>query len=128
MLTISLFPSLQAYSNIGPFIELKGTIADQGFVQVVGSSIVNLYSIVLWSVRVKYSVIFTVLALAPWKVVPGRKLVVSTNSVLPSQCPRESPCHGWILEETCGLPSKGMMRGSLAHSYSISTFSRLWMI
>src|ERR1700674_83499 len=126
MLTISLFPSLQAYSNIGPFIELKGTIADQGFVQVVGSSIVNLYSIVLWSVRVKYSVIFKVLALAPWKVVPGRKLVVSTTSVLSSQWPRDSPCHRWMFSERCGRPSRGMMRVSLFRSYSIRTYPGPW--
>src|SRR6202521_3274154 len=122
MLTASLLFSVQAYSKIGPCIELKGTIADQGFVHVAGSSIVNLYSIVLWSLRVKYSVIFKVLALAPWKVAPGRKLVVSTTSVLPSQWPRESPCHGWILDERCGLPSRGMMRVSLFHSYSIITY------
>ena len=46
MFTISLFPSVQAYSNIGPFIAPRGTMADQGLVHVAGSSIVNLYSMV----------------------------------------------------------------------------------
>src|SRR5689334_17849157 len=53
ILTIPLLPSAQAYSNIGPSMWLRGTIADQGFVHVLGSSIVNLYSIVLASRRVK---------------------------------------------------------------------------
>src|SRR5437879_4756985 len=122
MLTKPLFPSPHAYSNIGPWTALRGTIADQGFVHVVGSSIVNLYSIVAASRRVKRSVIFKVLALAPWKVAPGRKLVVSTTSVLPSQWPRESPCHRRMFCERCGRPSNGMMRTSLFHSYSTMTY------
>ncbi len=105
--TKPLFPSLHAYSNIGPSVWFRGTIADQGFVHVVGSSIVNLYSIILESRRVKRSVMRKVLGLAPRKVAPGRKLVVCTTSVLPSQCPRESPCHRWTFCERCGRPSKG---------------------
>src|SRR5207245_9274344 len=57
MFTASLLSSLQAYSNIGPFTWLMGMTADQDFVHVVGSSIVNLYSIVSLSMRVKRSVI-----------------------------------------------------------------------
>src|ERR1700730_6027098 len=121
ILTASLLFSLQSYSKIGPSIWLKGTIADQGFVHVDGSSIVNLYSIVFWSVRVKYSVIFKVFAVAPWKVAPGRKLAVSRTSVLPSQWPREFPCQRWISGDRLGRPSNGMMRVSLFHSYSIIT-------
>src|SRR5579862_4268246 len=128
MLTISLFPSAQAYSNIGPVIAPSGTIADQGLVQVLGSSMVNLYSMVFRSVRAKYSVIFKVFGLAFWKVPPGRKLVVSTTSVSPSQWPRESPCHRWIFEDMCALPSRGMMRGSLSRSYSITRYPGLWII
>src|SRR5690242_20540986 len=45
MFTMSLLPSVHAYSKIGPFIAPKGTMADQGLVQVDGSSTVNLYSI-----------------------------------------------------------------------------------
>src|SRR5579862_4240473 len=99
MFTAALLPSLQAYSNIGPSERLRGTTAVQGFVHVDGSLIVNLYSIVLASSRVKRSVIVKVLALASWKVAPGRKLMVSTTSVSPSQCPRESPCHEWMFDE-----------------------------
>ena len=85
MLTIPLFPSAHAYSNIGPSEWLKGTIADQGFVHVAGSSMVNFYSMVRASMRVKRSVIFKVFGSAFWNVAPGRKLVVSTTNVLPSQ-------------------------------------------
>src|SRR5690349_21577028 len=46
MFTISLLPSVHAYSKIGPFIAPRGTMADQGLVQVEGSSTVNLYSMV----------------------------------------------------------------------------------
>ena len=60
------FPSLQENSGIGPFILLKGTMAVQGPVHVVGSSTVNLYSIVVSSVRVKYSVIFKASEFASW--------------------------------------------------------------
>ena len=42
----------------------NGTTAVQGFVHVDGSSTVNLYSMVSASMRVKYSVIFRVSALA----------------------------------------------------------------
>src|SRR5487761_1046196 len=121
MFTMPLLPSLHAYSNIGPSIWLRGRIADHGLVQVVGSSMVNLYSIVFASRRVKRSVIFKVVGSAFWKVAPGLKLVVSTTSVRPSQWPLESPCHRWMFSERCGLPSRGMMRISLFHSYSIST-------
>ena len=40
------------------------------------------------------------------------KLVVSTTSVLPSQCPRASPFHMRMFAPTCGRPSSGMMRVS----------------
>src|SRR5216684_528653 len=85
ILTASLLFSVQSYSGIGPSIWLRGTIAVHGLVQVDGSSTVNLYSMVFWSVRVKYSVIFKVFAFAPWNVAAGRKFEVSTISVLPSQ-------------------------------------------
>src|SRR5690349_13202352 len=95
----SLLLSLQAYSHSGPETVLKGTTAVQGLVQVEGSSTVNLYSIVSASLRVKYSVIFNVLASAFRYVFSGRKLVVSTTKVSRSQWPRPSPCHWWMFAE-----------------------------
>src|ERR1700730_5945769 len=61
MLTASLLFSLQSYSNSGPVLAFNGAIADQGLVQVEGSSMVNLYSIVFALMRLKVSVIFWVL-------------------------------------------------------------------
>src|SRR5260370_9985906 len=52
MLTISLFPSAHAYSNMGPFIAPSATIAVQGLVDVCGSSPLTLYSIVFCSVPI----------------------------------------------------------------------------
>src|SRR5260370_17341742 len=43
--TASLLSSLQAYSNIGPFTALMGTMPAQGLLHVVRSSLMNLYSI-----------------------------------------------------------------------------------
>lgn len=63
MFTASLLSSLQAYSKMGPFTRLIGMMADQGFVQVVGSSTVNFYSIVSLSMRAKRSIIFKVCGL-----------------------------------------------------------------
>src|SRR5690242_19295762 len=64
ILMASLLLSLHAYSHSGPATELSGTTADHGFVQVFGSSTVTSYSMVSASTRLKYSVIFNVLASA----------------------------------------------------------------
>src|SRR5712691_2623114 len=49
---------------------------------------------------------------ASWNTTPvsERKFVVSTTSVSPSQCPRESPSHWCRFFPTSGRPSSGMMR------------------
>src|SRR5580704_5198804 len=60
MLTASLLFSLQSYSKSGPVLAFNGAITDQGLVQVEGSSMVNLYSIVFALMRLKVSVIFWV--------------------------------------------------------------------
>src|SRR5258708_23334632 len=62
------------------------------FVHVDGSSTVNSYRSVFSPARVKRS-IRCVFALEPSRLVSRLKLTVSTTSVLPSQCPRESPLH-----------------------------------
>src|SRR5690349_15581114 len=67
----SLLLSLHAYSHSGPATELNGTTADHGLVQVFGSSTVNLYSMVSASTRLKYSVIFNVLASHSDRCFPG---------------------------------------------------------
>src|SRR2546428_14162881 len=125
MFTASLLSSLQAYSNIGPFTWLMGMTADQGFAHVVGSSIVNLYSIVSLSMRVKRSVILRVPGLALRKADSGLKLVLSTTSVSPSQWPRASPCHCWRLAETCEPLPIGMMGTSLPTSRVMATHPAL---
>src|SRR5712672_1796176 len=71
ILIMSLFPSLQAYSNIGPSTRFIGMIADQGLVHVDGSSIVNLYSIVSASRRLNRSVMRRVPGFAFWYVAPA---------------------------------------------------------
>src|SRR5580704_10352286 len=65
MLTTSLLLSLHAYSNIGPLIAAKGTMAVHGFVHVDGSSTVKVYSMRSAATRLKRSVIFKVFGLAP---------------------------------------------------------------
>src|SRR5260370_21702776 len=86
--TASLLSSLQAYSNIGPFTWLMGMTADQDFVHVVRSSIVNLYSIVSLSMRVKRSVILTVPGVALRKADSARQVAFSTPRCSPSLCTR----------------------------------------
>ena len=61
MLTTSLLLSLHAYSNIGPLIAAKGTMAVHGFVHVDGSLTVKVYSMRSAATRLKRSVIFKVL-------------------------------------------------------------------
>src|SRR5216684_5423026 len=87
----------------------NSSTAVHGFVHVVGSSIVTLYSIVCGPVRVQRSIRCS-LSVDPRKFVLPLKLVTSTTRVLPSQWPRESPHQSRIDEGRCGLPSTGMLR------------------
>ena len=67
-----------------------GIEAVQRFVQVVGSSTVNSYRSVPWSIREIRSMRCR-FVLAPLNPPFFEKFVVSTMSVSPSQCPTESP-------------------------------------
>src|SRR6266576_3023152 len=90
------------------------TSADHGRVHVWGSSIVYAYLIVVGLTSVNRSVIFR-FSVDPWKLVAGvlsLKFLVSTTSVLPSQCPREMPSHVRTLAGGNGRPSNGMIRTS----------------
>ena len=93
-------PSWHACSNTGPLIFTNGISPFQGFVQVLGSSIVNSYLKESSLIRVKRSITFRS-GLVPWKVpvrVLGLKFIVSTTRVFPSQRPVESPSHGFTAD------------------------------
>src|SRR5580698_108493 len=108
---------------MGPLVLVTAICAVQGLVNAVGSSTVNSYSNVSGEVRVKRSVKCKFRS-DPRKEYSSEKFVVSTTSVLPSQCPRESPIHWRILLATWGLPSSGMMRALWIISFRITTRSR----
>ena len=84
----------------------------QGLTQVFGSSTVTAQSTLHAPTGVKRSIRRNESALALRYVLLGLKLVVSTTSVLPSQCPRGSPRNVWMPGVRCGRPSSGMMRVS----------------
>ena len=84
--------SAEAYANTGPSTRLNGMPPVHGRVQMVASSTVNSQTTRSGPVRVKRSIRCR-LAPDPRKLVLSEKLVVSTTSVSPSQCPRESPFH-----------------------------------
>src|SRR6266704_1198216 len=91
MVAIIVLPSWHAHSYTGPCVLVHGISALQGLAHVVASSTVNWYVIVSSALRAKRSTRCS-LSLDPRYALRFVKLVVSTTSVFPSQCPTESPC------------------------------------
>src|SRR6267142_7285409 len=54
--TLRALPSWQAYSYTGPLVRVNGTAAVHGRVQMVGSSMMNRYSIAFAATRVNRSI------------------------------------------------------------------------
>src|SRR5437870_12116075 len=100
MVEIIVLPSWQAHSYTGPFVFVQGISAVQGLAHVVGSSTVNSSIIVSSATRVKRSTRCN-FSLDPRHAVRFVKLVMSTTSVFPSQCPTESPRHRLLLCGCC---------------------------
>src|SRR5439155_18670944 len=123
----------QAYSNISYLLSsFHGNSTENAPVDnTSGFTTVILYSTVSAAVRVKRSVMrmFSVDGFnggepgTPALVSAGLplKFVLSTTSVLPSQCPLDSPKYCLIDESSTGRPSVGMMRASWAISRRITT-------
>src|SRR5215475_10162567 len=122
---MAVLPSWQAYSYMSYLgSSCHGNSTDQGRVRIVGSSTVILYSTVSGPVRVKRSTMrmFSDVGFnagepgTPELVIAGLplKFRVSTTSVLPSQCPLDSPRYCLIVGSRAGRPSVGMMRASCA--------------
>src|SRR5262245_39592448 len=121
---MAVLPSWQAYSYISYLLSsFHGNSADHEPVdKMSGSMTVILYSIVSSAVRVKRSMkrMFSVDGFnggepgTPELVIAGLplKFAVSTTSVLPSQCPLDSPNHCLIDGSSTGPPSVGIMRAS----------------
>ena len=67
--------------------------------------------------------------LEPCHAVVSLKWLVSTTSVSPSQCPRESPGYWRRFSAIVGRPSIGMIRGGLLLcSVKSATWSVVWKI
>src|SRR5262245_32174938 len=85
-------PSWHACSKIGPTVFFIADSAVHGLVHIVGSSIVNLYSMVSSATRVNRSMTFK-FSSEPRNGFFPLKFVVSTTSVSPSHRPRDTPIH-----------------------------------